>query len=223
MYPFKPYPADGLDYYYRGIVTSFLADYGTPEGEAVPNECEAAYREGQRDGENWAAYGVPLENSCVDLSIESPDALPLLKFVGQAGRINNLPAAMAARSAGATLWESFMTLGAGGASVTSGFATLLGVALSTRDFRWPDESLPADDVVELQQFLIQRGGAAEVELYIGGGVDLAAEGCQLKLTNVFKSEDQVRQAIQAIGRQAWVVGRCRANISGGFEVFDFAE
>ena len=97
----------------------------------------------------------------------------------------------------------------------------LPIAVETH-FDDPEEALNVRSG-ELQNLLTQMGITDPMELFLGGGVDFQATGCELKLTPIFRSLDAARSAAQAIGRAERLVVSWRTDQSGGMKLEDLVQ
>jgi len=63
-------------------------------------------------------------------------------------------------------------------------------------------------------------GVGSLEMFCGAASDASQEGCEIRLTSLFKSSAQARDAAIAIGRPQWVVVSWRTDACGSFRVVD---
>jgi hypothetical protein len=211
MLPFRPYPADQLDYYYRGFVTAYLGDSRhSASPESVPEEKTEAYDDGLRDGEGAATLGYPVGQICIDLNIPHNP-------IGEAFEVFDL----GVETYGVA--HSLIAGVFGAAFFEAGVLALMASIAATTRYQWPDESLPAGDIGAFATFLAELSDPVSIELFIGGGVDLNAKGCELRLTPVFKSAAEARAAVASMGRSQAVVGCVRTDMSRGFRLVDEGE
>jgi hypothetical protein len=97
--------------------------------------------------------------------------------------------------------------------------TMLDIALATHHIT------PVTDAVDgiTRNFnLIESYGRDDCEFYQGGAVDLDAQGCELQLATLFRTQEQVHDAAVAFCRNIWFVGAWHANQCGNMTVIDGA-
>src|SRR5262249_26088825 len=146
-----------------------------------------------------AIKGLALDDPCIDLNVEGPSIAHFaIDFSAEA------------IFAGAT-W-------AGKHFAAYGFESIiavinLSIALETFSDD-PDKAL-ADRTQRLQEQLKELGFTGSLELFLGGGVDLSATHCELKVTPIFRHADDAIAAASAIGRSRWLVAKWRSDQSGG--------
>lgn len=68
--------------------------------------------------------------------------------------------------------------------------------------------------------LNKLGFAVPIELFVGGGTDLSAAGCELQATRVFRNQADAAAAAQALGRSRWLVVSWRNDQSGSARVVE---
>jgi hypothetical protein len=191
----------GFLYGFQGPAESSIAqsDVGAEDADA--------FDEGVLAGQDTAINGLPLANACVDLNVERP----------------TFSAEMASglTEAGIALWETFKGVFAGG--VLSGVMAVveLSMALETH-FDDPDEAISRAGT-DLQQQLANLGFSGSLELFIGGGVDINATGCELQLTPIHRQQEGAVNAASNGGRPQWLVASWRTDQSGGVTVVASSE
>jgi len=194
----------------RGFAFGFQ---GPPASIPTPAdiEDEEAFQQGVATGQQAATDGIDLgQDPCVDLHREPPPDLPELAWSG-------LELATLFKEAGHIAVKGF-----GGGIFTAVMLVLdLSIAFQTH-FDSPTAALE-DGATKLGDLLSELGIVDPMELFIGGGVDFDATGCELKLTPIFRSSDGASAAAQALGRPKSLVVRWRTNQSGGLEVVEFTE
>lgn len=166
----------------------------------VQPEDPDAFEQGVLAGQNAAVSGVPLAQPCINLNaeggvgphlaLELPEAVMWLADVF---------------GTGATL--------AGGIGGSVLFFINLSIALETFTDN-PDERL-TQAANALQAKLQNMGFDQSMELFIGGGVDTTATGCELMLSSIFREGDAAVTAAKALGRPHWLVASWRTDQSGG--------
>lgn len=206
--PFKPYEAESLNYYYRGFVRAYLARNASAESEEVSAEFADPYNDGIADGERYAIEGFPIEPACYDLSMENNNV------AGTAGEIADL--GIEAYGVGRSLWH----LAFGAAFFEGAVLLLMASIAATTHYQYPEEALKPHNYEEFAAFLGGLSDPLSVELYVGGGVDLDSEGCQLGMTRLYKSVEQVRDELARMNRAKFIVCAVRTDMSGGLRIVD---
>jgi hypothetical protein len=88
----------------------------------------------------------------------------------------------------------------------------------------PVHTLPPEEVLpSLGQPTIDAlasYGLESMELFCGAGLDPAAADCEIRLSPLFTSLDQAREAAIAMNRSQWVVASWRTDQSNSFEIVD---
>src|SRR5262249_10150916 len=112
--------------------------------------------------------------------------------------------------------EDFGKLGT--AAFSLAFMSALDIALATHHFTPPEEVINGIT----QQFFntIEGLGRADCTFFIGGAIDPAQAGCQLKLTPLFRTQSQAHDAAIALGRSVFFVGEWHANQCGTMKVVE---
>ena len=159
-----------------------------------------AFEKGVLAGQESAIKGVPLSESCVDLNAEG-----------------GIGPHLALEAPEAVMWIMDLSEGlAGGIAGSVLFFVNLSIALETFTDD-PDERL-AQAASALQDQLQKMGFDQSMEMFIGGGVDTAATGCELKLTPIFGRKDAAVTAARGVGRRHWLVASWRTDQSGGARI-----
>lgn len=243
MATYPPYSEEALQYYLWGLRKGFLApDVEVPDVE-VPKEHVDFYNEGLVQGENYAAYGFPVETSCydlreghswptvvaegTDLGLEGYGVLRTLyetvkeasKAAGKeagAGIVGDKKAAKAAAAAG----DEIVMAGLLGAAAEAGVLVLMASIAVTTHYELPTVVYNSSQMRALIAFLQQVSQPLSLELFVGGGVDYDQPGCQLQVTNIFKNAEYARQAVAAMGRPASMLLSMRTDMSGGVRVVE---
>jgi hypothetical protein len=174
--------------------------------ENLPIEDADAFDLGVLAGQQVAIEGVPFDNSCVDLHVEHPAVLSWSNpnevtevfgvFVG----------------AGKTAFE-LVKLSAGAAF--SGALLLLELAVGLETFSDDPQIELTKRAAALSEALVDLGFTEPIECFLGAGVDLTAQGCELKMTPIFRHLDDARFAANDLGRPSWIIISWRNNQSGG--------
>lgn len=179
---------------------------GPPHSSMTPGDVETedldAFEEGVRAGQDAAINGLELRETCLDMNVEGPTVLHVATSV---------PEALI------SLGEFFVKKAAAGGVLSAAlFVVELSIALET--FADPPEDTIRQGAETLQGQLQQMGFTGAMELFIGGGVDLSATGCEMKLTAIFRTEVDAAAAARALGRQHWLVSAWRTDQSGGARI-----
>jgi hypothetical protein len=159
-----------------------------------------AFDQGVLAGQDAAINGLPVSNPCVDLHPHGP-TLPHLALETPEG----------------VMWIIDLTEGiAAGIAGTALFALNLSIALETFSDD-PDQRL-AQAASAVQDQLQKMGFTDSMNLFIGGGVDTTAAGCELQLTPIHRTQDAAVAAASGMGRPHWLVASWRTDQSGGATV-----
>jgi hypothetical protein len=169
--------------------------------EDIGPEDVDAFNLGVLAGQDCAINGLPLNEACVDLNVEPP-TLPHIATSGIEG--------------GLALWEVAKAAWAG--AVLSGVLFVVELSIQLETFSDdPDEAL-SKAAAALQARLQELGFDSSMELFIGGGVDTSATGCELQLTPIHRDSDRAVQAARGLGRPQWLVASWRTDQSGGVRI-----
>jgi len=82
----------------------------------------------------------------------------------------------------------------------------------------PEDVLPS--LGEPLMNMLDSLGAPSMELFSGAGMDPISVGCEIRVTPLFKSRGQAKQAVLAMGRQKWLVTSWRTDQSASFRVVE---
>jgi hypothetical protein len=85
-------------------------------------------------------------------------------------------------------------------------------------FQEPEDVLP--NIGDSMASRLALLGVGSCELFCAAGIDTEIAGCQLRLSSLFKSQDQARNAAIAMERKKWVVARWRTDASASFDLVD---
>jgi len=202
--PFLPSPS-AASAWAEGFTKGFTATSSPEPGENVIAEDIDAFNQGIRSGEESARAGISLGDPCVAASEEhSPLHVPGIA----------INAAEIAHGA----WEArhLTTLAGGIASIV--------VALIELACTLPVHTLPPEEVLpDLGQPVVDTlvsYGLESMELFCGAGLDAAAVDCEIRLSPLFTSFEQARQAAISMNRFQWVVVSWRTDQSNSFEIVD---
>lgn len=207
--PFLPSPS-AASAWAEGF-TKGLSAVSSPEpGENVTVEDIDAFNQGVAAGEESARTGISLGDPCIAASEEHGPLHGAEIVIGGAHIVHGV-------------WQArHLTKLAGGiAGIVAGVVELA-IAL-------PVHTLPPEQVLpDLAQPMIDAlvsFGVESMELFIGAGLDPtdAAADCEIRLTPLFKSFDQAREAAIAMNRFQWVVASWRTDQSNSFEIVDSGE
>ena len=58
------------------------------------------------------------------------------------------------------------------------------------------------------------------ELFIGMGIDMEVANCEVYLTRIFKTADQARQAVAAMGRPNTAIAHWQLNACGNLDIIE---
>jgi hypothetical protein len=190
----------GFLYGFQGPRQSSLA-----QGDVEAEDTDA-FNQGVLAGQTSAIEGLELADVCVDLNVEGPS---LLHFAIDAG----------AEGAFSLFGIATLPLHVAGLAAESVIAVVnLSIALETFSDD-PGQAL-AERADRLHAGLNALGFAAPMELFVGGGVDISAAGCELKATRIFRSQADAAKAAKALGRSQWLVVSWRTDQSGGARVVE---
>lgn len=169
--------------------------------EDVAPEDFDAFDMGVLAGQDAAINGLEFASPCVDLNREGPSLLEIGSggFEGAAAILHSFKAPYTAGLLGMLIAVVELSMG-----------------LETH-FDDPNEKLQ-ESAVALQGQLASVGFSESMELFLGGGVDTSATGCELLLTSIHRDQSNAEAAAPALGRAEWLVVRWRSDQSGGATV-----
>jgi hypothetical protein len=162
-------------------------------------------------GQQAAIEGVPLDNPCVDLSVEHP-ALLAWENPNEVGEVFGVFIEVV--FIGTEIAKHTLMKAAAGA-IFSGPLLLLELAIGLETFSEDPEVELSRRAALLGGALADLGFSEPMECFLGAGIDLSATGCELKMTPLFRHLDDARSAARGMGRPAWIVVSWRNNQSGG--------
>jgi hypothetical protein len=184
----------GFAFGFKGPARSSM----TP-ADIQPEDADA-FDQGVLAGQNAAIGGIALSQTCVNLHAEGGIGPHLLLEVPEG-----------------VMWIADITEGlAGGIAGTVLFFINLSIALETFTDD-PDKRL-SEAANSLKTQIHDMGFEESMEMFIGGGVDISASGCELKLTPIFATNDAAVEAAKALQRPHWLVASWRTDQSGGARV-----
>jgi hypothetical protein len=181
----------------------FLYGFQGPAQSSIPQsdvdaEDADAFDMGVLAGQDAAINGLPLDSPCVDLHVEGPTLS--LEFASGVGE-------------GVLAGVEFVTKKIAGGVLSAALAVIeLSMALET--FSDDPNAAITEVATNLQEQLASVGFSVPMELFIGGGVDTSATGCELLLTPVFRDQTAAETAARGLGRSQWLVVSWRTNQSG---------
>jgi hypothetical protein len=190
----------------RGLAFGFQ---GPPASLPTPPDVEDsdAFQQGVAAGQQAAVSGLEVVPSpCVDLNREPP---AILDFTASGFEAITVGRELLHVAIGGAIFSSILLIAD------------LSLALETH-FDDPAQTLQANTDA-LQNLLQGMGITDSMKLFIGGAVDLATVGCELKLTPVFRSESAAFSAAKAIGRQSVLVVSWRSDQSGSIQLEEFVQ
>lgn len=188
----------GFAYGFQGPTQSSM----TPD-DIQPEDADA-FDEGVLAGQDAAIHGVPLDNSCIDLHAEGPTL-----------------AHLALEGPELVTWAADCYEGLAG-GIAGGVLFVINLSIALETFTDDPETRLSEAASALQAQIQKMGFDGSVELFIGSGLDKSVEGCELKLTSVFRTQDDATTAAKALGRPHWLVASWRTDQSGGAKIADFS-
>jgi hypothetical protein len=172
-----------------------------PKIPAAPEVIDA-FNQGQLAGQQFAINGLPLPPECVDASEND-----LAAAEGLFGLMHTYDAIALAKA------------GALGASLVAGVIAFIDLSIAVQTFhKDPEEVLPG--LGEQFVSLLSDLGVGSMEIYCSVGVDNSVQGCQIKLSSLFRSLDQARDAAVAMARPQWLIARWRTDQSGSLTIVE---
>ena len=202
--PFLPAPSQAKAWA-EGFTKGFVSNSSPEPGEDVGPDDVDAFNQGVAAGLDSVNDGLDLDNPCV----------PALEEEGPG---HSVGMAINAAEIAHGVWEArhLATLAGGLAGILLAFVELACTL--------PVHVLPPSQVLPpLLQSLIDMlasYGFDSVELFCGAGLDATAAGCEIRLTPLFISLDQARQAAIDMNRPQWIVVSWRTDQSNSFKVVD---
>ena len=202
--PFLPSPS-AASAWAEGFTKGFTAISSPEPGENVTAEDIDAFNQGVAAGAVSASTGISLDDPCIAASEEhGPLHVPLMVL----NRAELMHGA----------WEILHQK-----KLAAGIAGIV-VALIELACTLPVNTLPPEEVLpSLGQPMVDAlvsYGLESMELFCGAGLDPTAVDCEIRLSPLFTSLDQARQAAIAMNRFQWVVARWRTDQSNSFEIVD---
>jgi hypothetical protein len=186
----------GFIFGFQGPAQSSMA-----QGDVGAEDADA-FDQGVLAGQDAAINGLELQNACLDMNVEGPSAFEIATTV---------PEALA------SLGEFFVKKAAAG-GVLSAVIFLFELSIALETFSDPPNQTISEGANTIQGQLQQMGFSEAMVLFVGGGIDLSARGCEMKLTSVFRNQVDAETAARAIGREHWLVASWRTDQSGGARI-----
>jgi len=204
--PFLPAPR-AASAWAEGFTKGFASVSSPEPGEDVAIEDVEAFNQGVGAGEESTRTGISLGDPCIPASAEH-------------GPLHGAEVAIGAAHVMHGVWEArHLTKLAGGiAGIVVG---LIELAISLPVHTLPPEQVLPDLAQPMVDALVSFG-VPSMELFIGAGLDPtdAAADCEIRVTPLFKSFDQAREAAIAMNRFQWVVASWRTDQSNSFRIVD---
>lgn len=193
-----------------GFLYGFLGPRQSAFAQAdVETEDRDAFNAGVLVGQTAAIEGLELPNVCIDLNVEGPS---LLHFLIDAG-------AEVGFSAVGIAHATELSVAVAGLSLEAVVA-VVNLSLAIETFSDDPETAFVERAYRLSAGLNNLGFAVPIELFVGGGIDLSAAGCELQATRVFRNQADAAAAAQALGRSRWLVASWRNDQSGSARVVE---
>jgi hypothetical protein len=170
----------------------------------LPIEDLDAFEMGSVTGQQAAIDGWPTLYECIDLNVEPPAAGHIFTDLSIEGVF------AAATYIGRHFAGFFL----------EGILAIVNLSIALDTFSDDASAALSEAAHGLQESLLELGITASMELFIGGGVDLQAIGCELQMTPIFRSQEDAASAAEALGRSEWLVVAWRTNQSGGMHVVE---
>jgi hypothetical protein len=108
-------------------------------------------------------------------------------------------------------------------SLAGGLAGIV-VALVELACTLPVHTLPPEQVLpSLGQPMVDELaslGIPSMALFCGAALDATQKDCEIRITPLFVSEDQAREAAIAMNRPQWLIASWRTDQSGSFQIVD---
>jgi hypothetical protein len=199
----------------RSWAQGFLWGFQGPANSSLPKddlsiEDNDAFDQGTLAGQSSAINGLEIDNPCIDLNVEPPALQHPLE-------VRNFPEAV---DVGLETIATGVEIAEVGLAAFFGSGILLAVGLSIGLETFSDDPGAAisANVARIQDQLGQLGFTASFSLFVGGAIDLAQTGCELKMTSIFRQQEDAKSAAMAMGRPHFVIASWRSDQSGGVEV-----
>lgn len=190
----------GFLYGFQGPEQSTMtqADAQTPDAEA--------FNRGVIDGQTAAINGLDLRESCIDLNVEPPS---FAHFAAEFSIEGTLAVA-------SYLGKHFMAYG------YEGIIAVINLSIAVETFSDDPEVALTARINRVQEQLNELGFTNSMELFFGGGVDLSATGCELKVTPIFRRQEDATNAARSFGRDKWLIVAWRSDQCNGLRTVDSA-
>lgn len=193
--PFSPLASAWVE----GWVKGFSSNPPLAASDAIDAASSSAFNLGIVAGEQSAANGIECASPCISVAEEHSGEPAVVEFEITSVSLDFLHA---------------ISHGLAGLFV---FVIELAVSLPHRA-EDPAQVLPplGDKLMET----LGAFGLSSWELFVGAGIDPIADGCEIRVTPLFKSADQAREAVMAMGRTPWIVASWRTDMSNSFKIVD---
>jgi hypothetical protein len=204
--PQNPYAGTASEHGWQmGFAYGFTGPEVTDPPPPIAPELIDAFNEGRLAGQQTAIEGFPVSSECVDIKADVPEGGKGIVLDG----IDSLEVIDIVKD----VLKTHIADAVGGAVV------LIGELLITSVHH---DQEPEDVVAVLgaglKQLLSELGIEDSFEVFCGLGIDVDAEGCQIRLSPVFKSFEQARDAAVAMDRPECAVARWRSDVPGAVDL-----
>jgi len=195
----------------RSWASGFLVGFQGPEFSVsapadLPIEDLPAFEMGTVAGQHAAIEGWPTTDQCIDLNVEPPSLVHFAgDFIAEGGF-----------TVGGILLTGVHVAGI----LFEGIIAIVNLSIALETFSDDPRAALSEAGQRLQAGLQELGITASMELFIGGGVDLQAAGCELRMTPIFRSQDAAAAAARGMERPEWLVLAWRTDQSGGMRIVD---
>jgi hypothetical protein len=196
----------------RSWAKGFLWGFEGPTTSSLPRddlgiEDNDAFDQGMLAGQQTAINGLELDNSCIDLNVEPPALLHPFE-------VKNFPEAVDVVIEGGGLAVELFHVGAA-AFFGSGILLAVGLAVGLETFSDDPGTAIVERAAKLQEQMTEMGFGGNLRLFVGAGIDTTQKGCELKMTPVFRGQEDAQAAAVALRRSNWIVAAWRTDQSGG--------
>jgi hypothetical protein len=184
-------------------------DHSSMTPADIQPEDADAFDLGVLAGQDAAINGLSFAQSCVDLNSEGPSAPHLLVDGTVEGGI----------AVFSLLKNGFHLFG----SIGEGLIAIVTLSIALETFSDDPDTALEERAGALQSLLQRMGIEDSMVLFIGGAVDLAAFGCELLLTPIFRTQSAAEAAARATGRAKWLVVSWRTDQSNSIDIVAAAD
>jgi hypothetical protein len=195
----------------RSWASGFLFGFQGPEFSVaapsdLPIEDLPAFEMGTVTGQQAAIDGWPTTDQCIDLNVEPPELIHFAADLIIEGGFSVAGMALIGVHVAGLFFE--------------GIIAIVNLSIALETFSDDPSTALAEAAQGLQGSMLELGVTASMELFIGGGVDLQATGCELLMTPIFRSQEAAASAARALGRSEWLVVAWRTDQSGGMHIVE---